>query len=279
MLGFNISLQEIFSQGIPILIIDLFLSFFLFYLLYKALKGTKAIPLLKGLGVLFLFSIISQKLSLKTFSGLLQLILGAIVIALPVLFQPELRRALEHLGKRSSFYRWLPFNPSHSTGTIEAVAQAAEELAKTRTGALIVLEREASLKEVEESGLTLDALVSKELLSLIFQKNASLHDGAVLIRGSRLIAASCLLPISQRFDLPSELGTRHRAGIGLTEQTDALAVIVSEERGSISVAKGGNLVKFDSSDDLLAYLSKEIAERWDRNLFTATELFRRRMGD
>lgn len=276
---FTLNLDEVFSQGIPLLIIDLLLSSFLFYIIYTLLKGTKAIPLLKGLGVIFFFSVVSQKLNLKTFSGLLQFLLGAVVFATPVLFQPELRRALEQLGKRNFLNRWFPFFSSHSSEVLESVAGAAEELAASYIGGLIVLEREADLKDIEDSGHKLDAVVSKVLIRQIFEKNTPLHDGAVLVRGSRIAAAGCLLPLSQRINLPPELGTRHRAGIGLSEQSDALVIIISEERGAVSVAKSGQLVKMEKPGELLAFLSGELGERREGSPVPAANLVHRRMGE
>src|SRR5690554_1162216 len=274
---FKLNFHDIISQGIPVLVLDLLLTALLFYVIFSLLRGTKAIPLLKGLGVLFVFAVLSQKLNLKFFGGLLQYLLGALVIAVPVLFQPELRRALEHLGKKNVFERWLPFGNLQSKDNLEAVAKAAEDLAAAYIGGLIVIEKETKLKEIEETGCKLDALVTDALITQIFQKNTPLHDGAILIRGTRMVAAGCILPLTEDSHLVLELGTRHRAGLGLSEQSDALVVIISEERGTISVAKGEQLRKFNQSGQLLKYLTSEFGEKREPP-FSPTGFFNRWMG-
>jgi diadenylate cyclase len=273
----NLNFHDILSQGVPLLLLDLLLTSLLFYWIFNLVRGTKAIPLLKGLGVLFIFTVLSQKMNLKFFGGLLQYLLGALMVALPLLFQPELRRALEHLGQSNFFAQWLPFvNTQTSDQVLAAISRAAEEMAGLYTGGLIVMEGGTKLQEVEETGSRLDALVSEVLIKQIFYKNTPLHDGAILVRGARIAAAGCILPLTDDHHLANDLGTRHRAGLGLSEQSDAVIIIISEERGSISVAKGGQLTRLNRSGQLLKYLTAEFGER--REMTFTPPSFNRKMG-
>lgn len=271
----SIDFHKVYAQGIPILILDILLSTYLFYRIFILLKGTKAIPLLKGLGIVFVFSMITQKLNLVMFGGLLQYLLGVVVIALPVLFQTELRRGLEHLGKNDFWARYFSISNSETDDTLKIIAETAEEMAKEYCGALIVLEREIPLKEIAESGHLIDAEVSGILLKQLFFKDSPLHDGAV-VRGKRIIAASCILPLSSQPDFPLEYGTRHRAGIGLSEQSDAVVVIVSEERGKISLAIDGGVIECSQQGDLLNYLSMNFKDKKEEKIIIQNDLFQRK---
>lgn len=274
----NLNFRDILSQGVPILLMDLLLTSLLFYWIFNMVRGTKAIPLLKGLGVLFMFAVLSQKMNLKFFGGLLQYLLGALMVALPLLFQPELRRALEHLGQSNFFAQWLPFvNTQTNDQVLAAISRASEEMAGLYIGGLIVMEGGTKLQEVEETGSRLDALVSDLLIKQIFYKNTPLHDGAILVRGARIAAAGCILPLTEGHHLANDLGTRHRAGLGLSEQSDAVIIIISEEKGSISVAKGGQLTRLNRSGQLLKYLVAEFGERRETT-FTPPSLINRKMG-
>lgn len=246
--------QHLAGETPFILGVDLVLTGLLFYQIFMALRGSKAIPLLNGLAIIFLLSLVSDWLRFYIFAGLLKYILSILVIAIPVLFQPELRRALEQLGKRNILTRYLRFTQETPFQTIQAVSKAAMELSRTRTGALIVLERDASLEEIMESGNRLDAVVSSVLIRQIFEKNTPLHDGAIVIRGGRIAAAGCLLPLSVRTNLPSEWGTRHRAGIGITENSDAIVIIISEERGTVTLAVDGDITAIRNEERLLQRL-------------------------
>ncbi len=272
----TIDFHKVYAQEIPILILDILLTTFLFYRIFILLKGTKAIPLLKGLGIVFVVSMIIQRLKLVMFGGLLQYLLGVVVIALPVLFHTELRRGLEHLGKNDFLARFFSISNSETYETLKIIAEAAEEMAKEHCGALIILERDIPLREIAESGYLLDAEVSGILLKQLFYKDTPLHDGAVVIRGKRIIAASCILPLTTQTDLPPEYGTRHRAGIGLSEQSDAVVVIISEERGKISLAVDGKIIECGKQGDLLNTLSVKFKDKKEEKMIIYSDLFHRK---
>jgi diadenylate cyclase len=210
-------------------------------ILYKVLliiKGTKTAQMLAGLGILLIASFFSRYLQLYTIDWIIQSFWAQVVIALIVLFQPEIRRALAQMGE-SSFLQGFTF--AEELRSLEEIVRASIALANRKIGALIVIERDVSLKDYIEIGTPLDAKVTKELLLSIFHPTSPIHDGAVVIRGNRVVAAGCFLPITLGTDVSKALGTRHRAGIGITEETDAVSIIVSEETGIISVAIHGKL--------------------------------------
>lgn len=223
-------------------VVDILLVTTVIYLLFALTRGTQAVQLMRGvvLVVVVVFLAI-QVIQLTAFRWLVENALNPLLIAIAVIFQPELRRALERLGRTGSIFgrRQQEERVEHVVGE---VARAAHRLAGQRHGALIVFERETGLQEFTESGVALDADVNAELLRTIFHPNTALHDKAVIIRDGRLVAASCLLPVTHSPQY-SGLGTRHRAAIGLTEESDALVVVVSEETGIISVAHNGRLVR------------------------------------
>ncbi len=218
-------------------LLDITLMSLILYRLLLIVKGTKAAQMLIGLGILLLASLASRYLELFTIDWLIQSFWAQIVIAIIVLFQPEIRRALAHMGEA----QFLNFATAEGLKSLEEIVRAAVSLSNRKIGALIVIERDTSLKDFVEIGTNLDARVSKELLLSIFHPTSPIHDGAVIINGNRVAAAGCFLPITLSSDLSKALGTRHRAGIGLTEETDAVAIIVSEETGLISVALGGKM--------------------------------------
>lgn len=218
-------------------IIDITLMSLILYRLLLIVKGTKAAQMLIGLGILLLASLVSRYLELFTIDWLVQSFWAQIVVAMLVLFQPEIRRALAHMGEA----QFLNFASAEGLKSLEEIVRAAVSLSNRKIGALLVIERDTSLKDFVEIGTNLDARVSKELLLSIFHPTSPIHDGAVIIKGNRVAAAGCFLPITLSSDLSKALGTRHRAGIGLTEETDAVAIIVSEETGLISVALGGKI--------------------------------------
>lgn len=217
--------------------LDIALMSVVLYRLLLILKGTKAVQMLMGLGILLLASVASRKLELYTIDWLVQSFWAQIVIAIIVLFQPEIRRALAHIGEA----QFLTFTKAEELKSLEEIVRASISLANKKIGALIVIERDTSLKDFIEVGTPLDAKVSRELLASIFHPTSPIHDGAVIIKGNRIAAAGCFLPITLSSELSKSLGTRHRAGIGLTEETDAIAIIVSEETGFISMAMDGRL--------------------------------------
>ena len=218
------------------------------YVSYKAIQliqGTRAVQLLKGLVVLLVSTKVSEWLGLYTINWILQNTMTVGVIALLVVFQPELRRALEQLGRGKFFSSsLLGLAEEELNKVIDHIAEAAEELSKGQIGALIVLEKETGLNEYIETGVKIGGSVSTELLINIFMPNTPLHDGAVIVRNDMIVAAGCYLPLSENPNLSKELGTRHRAALGITEETDAVAIIVSEETGVVSVAKEGKLSRY-----------------------------------
>jgi diadenylate cyclase len=207
------------------------------YYILLFIQGTRGAQVLSGMAVLFFFLIvITYVFNLDTLNWLLSRITVYLVVALLVIFQPEIRRALAELGRQHVFA-----TPRVDREVIECIARAAGSLAEKKVGALIAMERETSTKPIQETGTAMDSLVSEELLTSIFFPYSPLHDGGVIIRKDRILAAGCLFPLSQRVELSRTLGTRHRAAVGLTEEADAIAVIVSEETGAISVAYKGRL--------------------------------------
>jgi diadenylate cyclase len=217
--------------------LDIALMSVVLYRLLLILKGTKAVQMLMGLGILLLASVASRYLELYTIDWLVQSFWAQIVIAIIVLFQPEIRRALAHIGEAQFF----TFTKAEELKSLEEIVRASVSLANKKIGALMVIERDTSLKDFIEVGTPLDAKVSRELLASIFHPTSPIHDGAVIIKGNRIAAAGCFLPITLSSELSKSLGTRHRAGVGLTEETDAVAIIVSEETGFISMAMDGRL--------------------------------------
>ncbi|MDD4169564.1 MAG: diadenylate cyclase CdaA [Desulfotomaculaceae bacterium] len=228
-------------------VIDIFIVAFIVYKLMLMIKGTKAEQLIKGIAVLLIATALSSMLNLYTMNWILKQAMTALVVALPIVFQPELRRALEKLG-RGQFLTHRSITPlfQGEVGQVKVIAEitrATTILSKNKIGALIVLGRESGLEEYIDTGLKIDGLVSVEFLINIFIPKTPLHDGAVIIRNDRVAAAACFLPLSENPNLTSDLGTRHRAGIGISEQSDAVAVIVSEETGIISIAVEGVLTR------------------------------------
>ena len=234
-------LASILDQVRPTTILDIGITALLIYWLFSLIRGTQAVRLVIGVTVLFVVYFAAQALELRLLTQILQA--GAVVglFALVVVFQPELRRALDRIGRVGSF-GWLLSAERRTADVVAAeVARAAALLSAEGHGALIVLERETGLEEIAESGVMIHGDLSADLLRTIFMPRTALHDGAVIIAGERVAAAACLLPLSLKEGI--RLGTRHRAAIGITEETDALAVVVSEERGAISVARDGELIE------------------------------------
>lgn len=226
-------------------VIDILIVAFVVYKILGFIRETRAEQLVKGLLILVIATFLAGKLHFYTMSWILNGTLTLGVIALVIVFQPELRRGLEYVGRskivKSPFGQ---FNKEKAKLIVSSFTRAIDEFSKTKTGALIVVERETALNDVAETGTILEALVSSEILGNIFYEGAPLHDGAVIIRGERVMAAGCVLPLTQNNSLGSELGTRHRAALGITENSDALVLIVSEETGIISLADNGKLSRF-----------------------------------
>lgn len=230
-------------------LIDIFIVAFVIYRLLVLIQGTRALQILVGLGVLIGVFLLSNVVGLYTLNWILSTFLGSLILVVVVLFQPEIRRTLARVARN-------PF----ATGTIEGV-EFVEELVRSltaltnrRIGALIVLERETGLNEYVEEGVQLDAAVSRELIVSIFLPSSPIHDGAVIIRGGRLIAAGCFFPLARDVEIDKDLGTRHRAGIGVSQETDALVLIVSEEKAQVSLAVEGRITSNVSNEQLLDML-------------------------
>jgi diadenylate cyclase len=240
--------------------LDIFIVYFVFYRLIVLIKDTRAVQLIKGLVVLLAATVVSERLGLYTLNWLFSRTITAGLFAIPILFWPELRRALEHLGRARLFGKRFHLAPDgvDSDTLAHAVAQTAGVLSKSRTGALMVLERDTGLTEYTETGIPMDAVVTTALLNNIFVPNTPLHDGAVIIRAGRLAAAGCYLPLSTKPDISKELGTRHRAALGISEETDALVVVVSEETGAISLCESGKITRHMDVKTLQAELASRL---------------------
>ncbi len=234
------------------LIVDLTIVIFLVYCFFKVVKGSRAWQLIKGIALLIITTWISGLLNLKILNWILTGIMNLGVIAIIVIFQPELRRALEQLGT-NKLTRFFGIEKDLSTKTKEDIYKiviAATELSKAKTGALIVIERDIKIQDIVNTGIPMDADVSPQLLVNIFEPKTPLHDGAVIISNNKIAAAACVLPLADDKDIAKELGTRHRAAIGISKESDSIAVVVSEETGKISVAKDGTLIA-DVREDVL----------------------------
>lgn len=217
--------------------LDVLIVAYLIYMLYLIIAETRAIPALKGIFLILLTTVIANLFRLETLGWLLEKFLGVAAIALIVLFQPELRRILMKMGQD----KWLIPETEEHGGVLTEVSNAVEIFSERRTGALIAFERSVGLKNYIETGTRVDGMVSYELLMTIFSKQTPLHDGAVIIEHDRLAAAGCFLPLSDRRDIRRSLGTRHRAALGLSEESDAAILVVSEETGVISLAVDGKI--------------------------------------
>ena len=237
-------------------IIEIVIIAFVIYNVMVWIKNTKAWVLLKGIIIVVIFALIAYILNLKTILWIAGKTISVGIIALVIIFQPELRRALEQLGRKKILFGLFRFNDGREKGerfsskTAEEIVRACFDMGAAYTGALIVIEQDMVLEEYEKTGITVDGLVTSQLLINIFEHNTPLHDGAVIIRGDRVVAATCYLPLSDNMELSKQLGTRHRAGVGISEATDSLTIIVSEETGQVSVARGGELSRGLNSKQL-----------------------------
>lgn len=235
-------------------ILEILIIAFLVYYILVWMKNTRAWTLLKGFIVICVFLLTAHFLEMNTIMWMARNVLSFAVIALIVVMQPELRHALEALGKKMQSLSFMDSSrrehDNFSEKTINEITKACVEMSKVKTGALIVIERKESLKDYERTGIEIDGIVTSQLLINIFEHNTPLHDGAVLVRGNRVTSATCYLPLSDNLGLSKELGTRHRAGVGISEVTDSLTIIVSEETGKISAAYEGKLERNLSAEEL-----------------------------
>jgi len=240
-------------------VVDILIVSLLLYEALKLIRGTRAMQMATGGVLVLLLFYISQLFPLQTVSWLIRNVLAYVVIAAIVLFQSDIRRALSHIG-RAPFFRYFA-RTERAEETIEEVITAAGMLAKAKTGAIIVFERVIGLRNFVESGIPVDAAVNYDLLTTIFQTDTPMHDGAVIIAEDRIAAAACFLPLTVNPKLDRDLGTRHRAAIGLTEESDALAVVVSEERGELSLAIRGRIERRLTTDELRVRLQDLILQK------------------
>ena len=259
-------------------IIEILIIAFLFYQILIWIKNTRAWNLFKGIVVILLFVLIAAVFQMNTILWLAENTLNVGLIALVIIFQPELRKALENLGGKNILGKVFNIGKTEenkfSDHTIDELIKACYAMGRVKTGALIVIEDDILLNEYIRTGIDVDAIVSSQLLINIFEKNTPLHDGAVIIRGDRVVSATCYLPLSDSMSLSKDLGTRHRAAVGISEVSDSLTIVVSEETGKVSIAMRGQIyqdVKADFLRDKLKYLQNRNQE------VTKLELLKRRL--
>jgi len=237
-------------------IIDIVIVWWLLYRLMKMIQGTKAVTLLRGVGIVIVVKLVSWYVGFTTISWLTDQIINWGVIALVVVFQPEIRRALEHLGRSALFKQRQGYQSE--VKLIDELDDAIQYMSKRHIGALISIEMETGLEEYIETGIPIDAEVTSQLLINTFIPNTPLHDGAAIIKNARLAAAAAYLPLSDNPMIPKELGTRHRASVGISEVTDALTIVVSEETGAVSITRNAELMQSLSREDYRKYLTRQL---------------------
>lgn len=239
-----LTLQMSLTDIIEIIIISVLIYYMLVWI-----KDTRAWMLLRGILVILAFVLLAVLFEMNTIVWIADKLFNVAMIAVVVIFQPEMRKALENLGRKNIFSALFSFDFSKDEGgkfsdkTINELVKACYEMAKVKTGALIVVEDEIVLSEYERTGIAIDGILTSQLLINIFEKNTPLHDGAVIVRGDRVVAATCYLPLSDSLSLSKDLGTRHRAAVGISEVGDSLTIVVSEETGRVSIAMGGELYR------------------------------------
>lgn len=242
-------------------LLEIVIITFLVYEILVWIKNTRAWTLLKGIVVILGFTVFAYMLRLDTIFWIVSKLAIVATTALVIIFQPELRKALEELGSQNIISGILSFddgkeNQTFSERSVNEIAKATFEMAKVKTGALMVIERSVSLNEIRRTGIEIDGLISSQLLINIFEHNTPLHDGAVVLSGNKVLAATCYLPLSDNMAISKDLGTRHRAAVGISEVTDSLTVVVSEETGRVSVAEGGGLRRVSDMEELKKILSR-----------------------
>lgn len=241
-------------------IVEIIIISFVMYQVMLWIKNTRAWMLFKGILLLFVFIFFAAVFKMNTILWIASKTINVGIISIIIIFQPELRKALEQLGRKNLLTSFFPFDNGKyaqnifTERTVNEIVKAVFAMARVKTGALIVVEKDIILKEYERTGIEIDSVVTSQLLINIFEHNTPLHDGAVIIRGNRIISATCYLPLSDNTGLSKDLGTRHRAGVGISEVTDALTIIVSEETGKVSIAVGGELLRNVDADYLKSRL-------------------------
>ena len=257
-------------------ILEILIMTYLIYILFKWMKNTRSWFVIRGIIVILIFFLLAEILKLNTILYLARNSFDIIIIALVIVFRPELRRGIENLGKKNPILRIFSSDAANSLNefsedSADALVEACFALSETKTGALVVIEREDPLEDYIKTGIKVDAAISPQLLINIFEHNTPLHDGAIIVRGNRIVSATCYLPLSQNTSLSKSFGTRHRAALGVSEQTDSITLVVSEETGHVSIAMKGRLLEDVSRDKLqtiLRDLAEEAVEKADKKLLS-----------
>lgn len=263
-------------------VVEIVIIAFLFYYMLVWIKNTRAWMLLKGIMIILVFVAIAAVFQMTTIIWIAQNTLSVAIVALVVIFQPEMRKALENLGRKNFLSTLISFdfskelNGKFSDKTINELVKSCYEMGKVKTGALIVVEDEIMLTEYERTGIAVDGILTSQLLINIFEKNTPLHDGAVIVRGDRVVSATCYLPLTDSLSISKDLGTRHRAAVGISEVSDSLTIVVSEETGRVSIAMGGELYRNVDAEFLRNKLTF-IQKREQR--ISKIELWKRRLKD
>ena len=262
-------------------LIDIIVIAIIIYKLIVLTKETRAYQVLKGMGILFLCAVVCDLLQIQTLSWLLSSFLSSGLILAVVLFQPEFRRALEHIGRGNLFSREFfgSIIDNGSEDTVREMHQAITDLAKRRVGALIVIEQRTGLGDIINTGTLIEGRISAPLIENIFEPNTPLHDGAMIIRNNEIVAAACILPLVEDIAVARELGTRHRAGLGISSVSDSITIIVSEETGVISMARDGKLVRYIDSKALRNLLESIFIHKEREFQMPSLSSFRRRKGN
>ena len=263
-------------------VVEILIITFLFYYMLVLIKNTRAWVLLKGIMVILLFVLVAAVFQMNTIIWIAKNTLSVAITAIVIIFQPEIRKALENLGQKNFLTSFFTFDFSKgeiakfTDKTINELVKACYEMGKVKTGALIVIEDEIVLSEYERTGIAVDGILTSQLLINIFEKNTPLHDGAVIVRGDRVVSATCYLPLTDSLSISKDLGTRHRAAVGISEVSDSLTIVVSEETGKVSIAMGGELYRNVDAEFLKNKLS--FIQHREKKV-SKIELWRRRLKD
>ena len=263
-------------------VVEILIITFLFYYMLVWIKNTRAWVLLKGIMVILLFVLVAAVFQMNTIIWIAKNTLSVAITAIVIIFQPEIRKALENLGQKNFLTSFFAFDFSKgeiakfTDKTINELVKACYEMGKVKTGALIVIEDEIVLSEYERTGIAVDGILTSQLLINIFEKNTPLHDGAVIVRGDRVVSATCYLPLTDSLSISKDLGTRHRAAVGISEVSDSLTIVVSEETGKVSIAMGGELYRTVDAEFLKNKLS--FIQHREKKV-SKIELWRRRLKD
>lgn len=265
--------SNLFSWQNLVSLLDVLVVWYVIYMLMMLLRGTKAVQLFRGIVVIILIKLVSWYIGLETVSWIMDQVINWGIIAIIVIFQPEIRRGLEHLGRGSLFANYNKKENEAEIKLVDALDQAIQYMSKRRIGALITVQMNTGLDDYIETGIPLDADVSGALLINIFIPNTPLHDGAVIIKDNRIAVAAAYLPLSESNLIPKELGTRHRAAVGISEVTDALTIVVSEETGGVTITKNNELIRDLTQQDYRKLLYNELVPTQEEKTSTVARFF------